>query len=804
LSVKFFTHASITRKQVFIILLTSATTLLIACAAFVVYDVTTFRRKTVEQATSLAEVIGNNCTAAVDFNDSRSAEETLGALRGEPNVLGASVFKRDGTRFAHYRRATGQPPAVRAPPEPRSAHVFTSDHLILEHPVGPADEAIGTIVVIYDLAELSRRGVRYLIIVTVVFGASMLVAFILSSRLQRVISGPIQSLVQATRTVAEQKDYSVRVRKRSDDELGQLMDGFNEMLSQIQSRDVALQSARDHLEMRVRERTEQLAGSISMLNATLESTADGILAMDPHGGVTKYNLKYLEMWKISRQLPELGDDNHLLLVAALQVKDPETFLEKLRELDSNPEGRSTDTLELRDGRVFERYSQPQQVDGKFAGRVWSFRDVTERKRAEEALRERLALQERLAKIAATVPGVIHTFKLSADGTTSLPYSSPRVEEIYGLQPEDIERDASAVFNRIHPDDVPRVRASIAVSSQNMTPWRDEFRVRHPRHGEIWVEGHSMPVRDADGSLLWHGFLSNITERKRSEAKIAALNKELIETSRQAGMAEVATGVLHNVGNVLNSVNISATLVADNIKRSRAANLSRVVTLLEEHASDLGSFLTQDSRGRQLPLYLHQLADQLRAEQQKSVAELELLRKNIDHIKDIVAMQQNYAKVSGLTEKISVADLVEDALQMNAAALKRHEVAVVREFKDVPVVTVEKHKVLQILVNLIRNAKYACDDSGRTDKRLEVRISSADEGVRIAVQDNGIGIPPENLTRIFNHGFTTRKQGHGFGLHSGALAAKEMGGQLRVHSEGTGKGATFILDLPVQSAKASHV
>jgi signal transduction histidine kinase len=338
----------------------------------------------------------------------------------------------------------------------------------------------------------------------------------------------------------------------------------------------------------------------------------------------------------------------------------------------------------------------------------------------------------------------------------------------------------------------------------MMPWRDEFRVRHPQHGEIWVEGHSMPVRDADGSLLWHGFLSNITERKRSEAKIAALNKELIETSRQAGMAEVATGVLHNVGNVLNSVNISATMVADNIKRSKAANLSRVVTLLDGHAADLGNFLTQDSRGRQLPLYLHQLADQLRTEQQKSVAELELLRKNIDHIKDIVAMQQNYAKVSGLTEKISVADLVEDALQMNAAALKRHDVAIVRQFTDVPVVTVEKHKVLQILVNLIRNAKYACDDSGRSDKRLEVRISSAGEGVRIAVQDNGIGIPPENLIRIFNHGFTTRKQGHGFGLHSGALAAKEMGGQLRVHSEGTGKGATFILDLPVQSSKASHV
>ena len=145
----------------------------------------------------------------------------------------------------------------------------------------------------------------------------------------------------------------------------------------------------------------------------------------------------------------------------------------------------------------------------------------------------------------------------------------------------------------------------------------------------------------------------------------------------------------------------------------------------------------------------------------TVTELELLRQNIEHIKDIVAMQQNYAKISGVTETVRVTDLVEDALGMNAGALARHGIEIIREYADVPPVTVEKHKVLQILVNLIRNAKYACDESGRKDKQLKLQVCR-DDGRADCGRDNGIGISAENLSRIFNHGFTTRKDGHGFG------------------------------------------
>ena len=150
--------------------------------------------------------------------------------------------------------------------------------------------------------------------------------------------------------------------------------------------------------------------------------------------------------------------------------------------------------------------------------------------------------------------------------------------------------------------------------------------------------------------------------------------------------------------------------------------------------------------------------------------------------------------------MNTTELVEDALRMNPGSLARHEILLVREYDpNGPVITVEKHKVLQILVNLVRNAKYACDESGRTDKRLTVRVANGDGRIKISVMDNGVGISQDNLTRIFNHGFTTKKDGHGFGLHSGANAAKEMGGRLTGHSDGPGLGAEFTLELPTTAS-----
>ncbi|HYR57984.1 MAG TPA: ATP-binding protein, partial [Chthoniobacteraceae bacterium] len=317
---------------------------------------------------------------------------------------------------------------------------------------------------------------------------------------------------------------------------------------------------------------------------------------------------------------------------------------------------------------------------------------------------------------------------------------------------------------------------------------------------IWISENARAAHDPAGALLFYeGTVEDITERKANEAELEKLNKQLIDTSRRAGMAEVATGVLHNVGNVLNSVNVSALLISDRIGKSRVTHLAQVASTLRENAADLGAFFTADPRGQKLPGFIATLAERLGSEQTELLREAEGLSKNVAHIKDIVAVQQNYAKVSGVVEALPAAALVEDALEMNGAAFVRHRVEIVREFEDVPAVRVDKHKVLQILINIIRNAKYAVSESARRDKRVVVGIHrNGGNFVKIAIRDNGVGIAKENLARIFAHGFTTKEDGHGFGLHSAAIAAKELGGSLVAHSDGPGHGATFTLELPMDT------
>jgi signal transduction histidine kinase len=302
-------------------------------------------------------------------------------------------------------------------------------------------------------------------------------------------------------------------------------------------------------------------------------------------------------------------------------------------------------------------------------------------------------------------------------------------------------------------------------------------------------------------LLAWGWSSSLRRQVRLQTEVIRRNEqELISISRKAGMAEVATSVLHNVGNVLNSVNVSATLASDELRDSKAPNVSLVAAMMNEHASDLGEFITKDAKGSRLPKYLAKLGEHLVEEQHSIQGELQALITNIQHIKDIVQTQQCYAKFGGVIETVRVSDLIEDSVRMNLGALERHEIRLLKDFDAArsPEITVEKHKVLQILINLVSNAKHACAESGQAEKRLTIRVTKRDDGVRIDFADNGVGIRAENLTRIFAHGFTTRKNGHGFGLHSSALAAQEMGGSLIAHSDGPGQGATFTLELPRSS------
>ena len=349
---------------------------------------------------------------------------------------------------------------------------------------------------------------------------------------------------------------------------------------------------------------------------------------------------------------------------------------------------------------------------------------------------------------------------------------------------------------------PRTHRAVLDRLRNNIQRGEEFggtTINYRKDGsEFHIEWHLAPLRDAHGKITH--FVSvqrDISERVRTESALQKTNAELVDLSRLAGMAEVASGVLHNVGNVLNSVNVSLETVAEKVRRLKADNLVKVAAIVREGAGDPVAFFASPQGGK-LPGFLGQLAEHFAGEQAAMLGELDSLRVNVEHINEIVAMQQKHAGSGGVTELLPITDVVEDALRMNASAFERHGAQVVREFDPaLPPFAIDRNKLLLILMNLVRNAKYACDDGGTAEKRITVRAGTDGTGcARISVSDTGVGIPAENLTRIFEHGFTTRKSGHGFGLHSSALAVSEMGGSLRAHSDGPGNGATFTIELPL--------
>lgn len=308
-----------------------------------------------------------------------------------------------------------------------------------------------------------------------------------------------------------------------------------------------------------------------------------------------------------------------------------------------------------------------------------------------------------------------------------------------------------------------------------------------------------PILDEGGRVTGLTVFSrDITSRKDSESRLGEMHRTLVDVSRLAGMAEIATGVLHNVGNTLNSVNIATALLMDQLRRSRVNGLARATQLLRENLPDAGTFLASNPQGRKLPRYLIAVAEELVEEREKMSREVRALIESVEHIRSIVTMQQQHARTVGALEEFHVPQLIDEALRLDAISLDHLGITIVREYAEVPPLLADRHRLLQILINLLSNARQSLVESQRQDKQLIIRIRLSAEGqhLLIDVADNGLGIAPEHMERIFKQGFTTKKTGHGFGLHMSALAATEMKGRLTCASPGPGQGATFTLELPL--------
>jgi PAS domain S-box-containing protein len=534
----------------------------------------------------------------------------------------------------------------------------------------------------------------------------------------------------------------------------------------------------------------------TLFRDTVDQAPVGIAFANPDGSFRHANLAFCAMLGYTTE--QVRAESIQTLTHAEDLESTRTGLEQLWR-------RAVSHLDV-EKRYIRKNGSPLWVrvttslveggGGQAVCSVEFLRDISARKEMAAALVQNQTL-------LATVVGELPLALLSCDVRGQLTHYNRAAIELFGIpaQSDSGPRHPYPILSEIFLPDgktpVPREERPLARALRGETCKDMEFLIVRPDGSRRVGLSSSQRLIGPQGQPLGAlAMVQDITERREAEDELERVHKQLLTASRQAGMAEVATNVLHNVGNVLNSVNVSASMVSEGIKRSKCAGLGRVAMLFNQHAADLPAFVS-GPQGKHLPAYLTELANDLLTERDTAVAELTALRSNVEHIKEIVAMQQGYARLGGIIEIVDVRTLVDDSLRMNEGAFNRHGVTIVRDFEDVPAVPVDKHKVLQILVNVIRNAKYACSEAkGAAERRITVRVRASGSAVLISIIDTGVGIPRENLNRIFNYGFTTRAEGHGFGLHSAALAARELGGTLQAQSPGPGMGATFTLTLPL--------
>jgi NO-binding membrane sensor protein with MHYT domain/two-component sensor histidine kinase len=361
---------------------------------------------------------------------------------------------------------------------------------------------------------------------------------------------------------------------------------------------------------------------------------------------------------------------------------------------------------------------------------------------------------------------------------------------------DTQQRADAITAMTHPEDrsirCDAVRKAVA-EGKDVCAFR--FRVVTPAGNTVHLQAHARIFCDEAGEpVRMLGVSWDVTEQVLQEERKYELQSQLRDASRDAGMAEVATGVLHNVGNVLNSLGVSASLVQSRLRDSRVGNVQRIASLLISQGEHVGRFLESDERGRQTPSYLAQLGEHLNTENEHLREEAAAIAAHVGHIRTIVAAQQTYARRGGVTEAVDIAELLDNALAIHFANIT--DVAVKREYGLLSPLTLDRHKLIQILGNLLSNARHALKDRSEGRRELRLCVHSQETGlVVIEVEDSGVGIATDALQRLFEFGFTTKKDGHGFGLHTSAILAKELGGDLAGYSDGPDRGARFVLRLP---------
>ncbi len=493
--------------------------------------------------------------------------------------------------------------------------------------------------------------------------------------------------------------------------------------------------------------------ALSLLEAALESTADGLLVVDREGRIVRYNERFVRMWGIPSEILQSRDDQRALEFVLSQLDEPEQFLSKVRKLYATPEADSFDTLRFRDGRVVERYSLPQKLEGEVVGRVWSFRDVTDR---ERALAEQRLAMEREATIARNLDAALFTFSLDPNGRIlRYEYVSRGAEALYGIPARDLDQDPNFWMRRVHPDDVQNIALPALQQLKKLQPTSIEVRYETSKGIWRWHRSRLTPRLEADGLVFVDGIETDVTER-------VVLEEQFRHAQKMEAVGQLAGGVAHDFNNILTAVLGYADLLLSRMSKS---DPSRPAVDEIRKGGERAASLT-----RQL------LAFSRRAATQPRVVDLNAA------IRDLVPMVRRL-----VGENIRFDVHLSDAIRR---------------------VRVDPTQLEQVIVNLVVNARDAMPKGGvitiRTDNLvLDAGQSEAGPGdldpgayVRLRLSDTGMGIAPDVLQHIFEPFFTTKEPGRGTGLGLATVygIVRQHSGRVRVVSE-PDHGTEFEILLP---------
>ncbi len=299
------------------------------------------------------------------------------------------------------------------------------------------------------------------------------------------------------------------------------------------------------------------------------------------------------------------------------------------------------------------------------------------------------------------------------------------------------------------------------------------------------------------------FIRNVTVRKETEEELHRAQEGLLQAAHKAGMAEIATGILHDVGNLLNSVNVSCGLLHSALETKAVDGLQKCNTMFQEHLNDLPAFFANDPRGRKLPQLYVKIGEVLHQEWMHVARENERIQRTVDVIREVIGTQQDNARLSLFEQDIDVGEVINEVLALQQTYITDAHVKIDKDFDPGLQLKTQKAKLIFVMVNLIRNAVDAVRSTEEEKRLIQIRAFVNDTATFVQVEDNGIGIPPDNMAKIFTHGFTTKPSGHGFGLHACANFMKEMRGSIGADSPGEGQGTVFQLKFPKQPEQADN-